>query len=138
MPGLRLSAAAHFPATSFVAVLGVISASVFMDMTGGGLKPYEMQTAQAAFAYVVGDASAAEVLDGPAPRYPSWREQAAAPPGPMVYTTQGALGAGLMGGLAVEVSSRFEPAPVEAAQPESPTCPSGVQWVSTASAEAST
>jgi hypothetical protein len=133
MPAFRLSALAHFPATSFVAVLGVISASVFMDVTGGGLKPYEMQTAQAAFAYVVGDASAAEVLDGPAPRYPSLSEQPAAPSAPMVYTTQGALGAGLMGGLAVEVSNRFEPAPAEAVQPDSPMCPSGIQWVSTAS-----
>lgn len=135
---LRLSAAAHFPATSFVAVLGVICASVFMDMTGGGLKPYEMQTAQAALQYVVGDASAEEAFAGPPPLYPSWRSPAP-PPAPMVYTAASDASAGLMGGLGAQVG-RFQPSEVRAVQRDSQTCPSGVQWVSApaSSAEATT
>jgi hypothetical protein len=111
-----------------------------MDVTGGGLKPYEMQTARAAFSYVIGEASAEEVLANPPAHYPSWR--APPPPrAPEIYaaSSDDAVDPVLMGGLGARVG-RFEPRPFDAATRETPTCPPGVQWVSTPSpaAEATT
>lgn len=124
---IRLSATAHFPATSFVAVLAVVCASALMDVMGGGLKPYEMQTARAAFAYVVGEASADE-LSGPAPYYPSWREPRAPAP-PMVYAASSEENDVLLGGLGAQVG-RFKPRELRVDQ-SSEACPPAVQLVGT-------
>lgn len=95
-----------------------------MDVTGGGLKPYEMQTAQAALAYVVGEASAEEAFSGPAPHYPSWRQPRTS--APVIYTSAGPNTDALLGGLGARVG-RFHPREV-AVQQEPSTCPPGVQW----------
>lgn len=134
MAPLRLSAVAHFPATVFVSVFGVVTATVFMDMTGGGLKPYEMQSARVAWAQLIGDASAAEALSRPAPAYtPEWRAPTAPRPPSVLYAaSEETLGDGLLGGLAADVGAGETSPFLRVVSADAYRCPPTERWIAAA------
>jgi hypothetical protein len=76
----KLSALVRHPMLVFTSAMGVLCSTMFMSITGGGLKPYEFRALQGALAVMAGDQRRAAALFAEIQQPRAWTQTVYHPP----------------------------------------------------------